>query len=101
MAAVRRVLMDADKLLALFLLVMTVGGCAFTQEPSPPATATPAESPSPSQAKKGSSSRRPAHHIQLPVDDSPAPAELTRAESEIEKRNYAAAEPILRGLVEK
>jgi tetratricopeptide (TPR) repeat protein len=93
--------MDADKLLALFLLVMTVGGCAFTQEPSPPATATPAESPSPRQAKKGSSSRRSAHHIQVPVDDSRAPAELTRAESEIEKRNYAAAEPILRRLVEK
>ena len=100
MAAERRVLMDADKLLALFLLVMTVGGCAFTQEPSPPATATPAESPSPSPAKKDPSSPRSAHHILVPVEDSPAP-ELARAESEIEKRNYAAAEPFLRKLVEK
>src|SRR5712672_1592769 len=100
MAAERRVPMGADKLLALFLLILTVSGCALTQEPSPPATATPAESPAPSQAKKDSSSHRSAHHIQVPVEDSPAP-ELWRAESDIEKRNYAAAEPILRKLVEK
>jgi predicted Zn-dependent protease len=100
MAAERHVPMGANRFLALFLLVLKVSGCAFTQEPSPPAASTAAESNPPGQAKKESSSHRSAHHIQVPVDDSPAP-ELTRAESEIEKRNYAAAEPSLRKLVEK
>jgi Tfp pilus assembly protein PilF len=100
MAAERHVPMGANRFLALFLLVLTVSGCAFIQEPSPPAASTAAESNPPGQAKKESSSHRSAHHIQVPVDDSPAP-ELTRAESEIEKRNYAAAEPSLRKLVEK
>ena len=93
--------MGANRLLSSCLLVLTVAGCAFAQDASPPAASTAAESNPPGQAKKESSSHRSAHHIQVPVDDSPAPPELTRAESEIEKRNYAAAEPILRKLVEK
>ena len=93
--------MGANKLLSSCLLVLTVAGCAFAQDASPPAASAAAESNAPGQAKKESSSHRSAHHIQVAVDDSPASTELTRAESEIEKRNYAAAEPILRKLVEK
>jgi tetratricopeptide (TPR) repeat protein len=108
--------MGANKLLTSCLLGLTVTGRAFAQDASPPTTNTPAEShsgtsqpserePSSQQAdqsKKESSSRRSAHHIQVPVEDSSAqPPELTRAESEIEKRNFAVAEPLLRKLVEK
>ncbi|HEY1660355.1 MAG TPA: tetratricopeptide repeat protein [Candidatus Sulfotelmatobacter sp.] len=52
----------------------------------------------------GSSSSRPhgAHHVQVPDDDLPAqPAELTEAEADIDKQDYAAAEPLLRKVVEK
>jgi Tfp pilus assembly protein PilF len=52
----------------------------------------------------GSSSSRPhgTHHVQVPDDDSPAqPVELTEAEAHIEKRDYAAAEPLLHKAVEK
>jgi tetratricopeptide (TPR) repeat protein len=54
------------------------------------------------QLKKDSSSRGADHRVQVPVDDSPTqPPELTRAEAAIEKRDYVAAEPLLRKLVEK
>ena len=44
----------------------------------------------------------PHHHIQVPDEDAPAqPAELTAAEAAIEKQDYAAAEPLLRKLVEQ
>jgi tetratricopeptide (TPR) repeat protein len=42
------------------------------------------------------------HHIRVPEEDSPTqPAELTAAEAAIEKKNYPAAEPLLRKLVER
>jgi tetratricopeptide (TPR) repeat protein len=42
------------------------------------------------------------HHVQVPDEDSPAqPAELTAAEVAIEKKDYAAAEPLLTKLVER
>jgi cytochrome c-type biogenesis protein CcmH/NrfG len=48
----------------------------------------------------GASSRQTVHHVQVPDEDSPVqPAELTQAEAAIEKRNYVAAEPLLRKLV--
>jgi Tfp pilus assembly protein PilF len=55
-------------------------------------------------APSGSSSSRPhgAHHVLVPDDDSPTqPAELTEAEARIEKRDYAAAEPLLRKVVQE
>jgi tetratricopeptide (TPR) repeat protein len=45
---------------------------------------------------------RSVHHIQIRDEDSPTqPAELTAAEAAIEKKNYSAAEPLLRKLVER
>ncbi|MGB6401278.1 MAG: tetratricopeptide repeat protein [Candidatus Sulfotelmatobacter sp.] len=42
------------------------------------------------------------HHIQVEDEDSPTqPVELTQAESAIEKRDYAAAEPLLRKLLDR
>src|SRR5216684_2456498 len=112
--AVERVPMDAGKRRARYLLLLAMAGCAFSQEASAPPTSTPAESQAGTskptekepastvagEAKKESSTHRPAHHIKVAVEDS-APPELTRAEAEIEKRDYAAAEPLLRKLVEK
>ena len=44
---------------------------------------------------------RSVHHIQVRDEDSPTqPAELTAAEAAIEKKNYSAAEPLLRKLLE-
>ena len=43
---------------------------------------------------------RTVHHIQVPVEDGSAqPPELAQAEAAIEKKDYAAAEPLLRKLV--
>ena len=106
--------MDAGKRRARYLLLLAMAGCAFSQEASAPPTSTPAESQAGTskptekepastvagEAKKESSTHRPAHHIKVAVEDT-APPELTRAEAEIEKRDYAAAEPLLRKLVEK
>ena len=104
--------MGADRTLGLpsCLLALMVTACVFGQDAVPatttaPAqaqsgTSEPAEQPKNDQPKKDFSSHRPAHHIQVPVEDSAAP-ELTRAEAEIEKRNYSAAEPLLRKVVEK
>ena len=109
-----RVPMGAGKRFARHLFVLTMAGCAFAQEAGPPATSNPAESQAgtsnpagkepaanpPGETKKDSSSHRSAHHIKVPLEDSPG-SELTRAEAEIEKRDYAAAERLLRSVVEK
>src|SRR5580658_9178993 len=67
---------------------------------------TSSDSPSSSSSStsgasgSGSNSHQTVHHVQVPDEDSPTqPAELTQAESAIEEKNYAAAEPILRKLV--
>jgi tetratricopeptide (TPR) repeat protein len=67
---------------------------------------TSSDSPSSSSSStsgasgSGSNSHQTVHHVQVPDEDSPTqPAELTQAESAIEKKNYAAAEPLLRKLV--
>ena len=94
-----RVPMGAGKRFARHLFLLMVAGCAFAQEAVPPATSNPAESQAgtsnpagkepaanpPREAKKETSSHRSAHHIKVPLEDSPG-SELTRAESEIEKR---------------
>jgi tetratricopeptide (TPR) repeat protein len=105
--------MGANKLLAGCLLVLTAGRCAIAQDANPPAAQAPVQSPSeasqpaekePSskqsvEGKKESSSHRSVHHIQVPVEDS-QPPELAQAETAIEKRDYTAAEPLLRKFVE-
>src|SRR5258708_25361574 len=90
MATERRVPMGATKTLGC-LLWLVVAACVFAQDANPPATADP---------KQSSSAHRSDHHVRVPVEDS-AELELARAESEIEKREYASAEPLLRKLVEK
>ncbi len=67
-----------------------------------PAQSSPPQSPSPTLSSQGSASgsHRSVHHIQVPDDEAPSqPAELTQAESAIEKQDYVAAEAPLRKLV--
>ncbi len=89
--------MGANKLLVGFLLGLTIGGSAIAQESNSPSAQSPSQSSPPP-----ASSHRSVHHIQVPDEDSATqPAELTKAETAIEKRDYAAAEPLLRKLVER
>jgi Tfp pilus assembly protein PilF len=91
MATGLRAPMAAGKSLLNVSLVLALALCSLAQ--------TSGQSTS-----SGSSSSRPHgnHHIQVPDDDSPAqPAELTEAEAAIEKGDYAAAEPLLRKLLER
>jgi len=115
--------MAACKSLACVLLALAVGACAMAQDASQPpgqssapassapsssapssstpSTSTPAAGTS-SSASQSSSTHRSGHHIRVSDDDSSAqPAELTEAEAAIEKKNYAAAEPLLQKLVER
>src|SRR4029077_14606168 len=47
-----------------------------------------------------SQAHRSVHHIQVPVEDA-QPPELARAETAIEKRDYTAAESLLRKVVDR
>jgi len=88
--------MAAAKLFASALLALATAMAAIAQDAGPPAA-----QPSP-QSSSSSQARHSVHHIQVPDEDSPTqPAELTAAEAEIEKKNYSAAEPLLRKLVER
>jgi len=67
---------------------------------SSPASSSSTSTSSSGVSGSGASSRQTVHHVQVPDEDSPVqPAELTQAEAAIEKRNYVAAEPLLRKLV--
>jgi len=90
--------MGASRILAGCLLV--AGVCSVAQD------AGQSSPPSSSQSSSDSSSKpkahRSDHHIQVEDDSSPSqPPELTQAESAIDKQNYAAAEPLLRKLLER
>jgi tetratricopeptide (TPR) repeat protein len=98
----QRDLMGASRILAGCLLV--AGMCSVAQDAGPPSQQS--SPPSSSQSSSDSSSKpkahRSDHHIQVEDDSSPSqPAELTQAESAIDKQNYAAAEPLLRKLLER
>jgi Tfp pilus assembly protein PilF len=87
--------------------VLTAGAIAQTASPPPAQTSqqpSPESGASSNQSLPGkgdSSSRRSVHRIRVPDEDSPAqPAELTAAEAAIEKKDYSAAEPLLRKSVE-
>jgi Flp pilus assembly protein TadD len=88
--------MEASRVLVGCLLV-TVSVCSVAQDAGPPVRqASPQSSSSSNQA------HRSAHHVQVEDEDSQTqPAELTQAEAAIDKRDYAAAEPLLRKLVER
>jgi len=88
--------MRASKLFASVALAASVWSVA--QDASPPLGQSSPQSSS--QTSSQTKARRPAHHIQIPVEDS-QPEELTRAEDAIEKRDYATAEPLLRKLVDR
>jgi Tfp pilus assembly protein PilF len=89
----RRVPMGASRLLAGAVVILT-GLTLLAQDASPAGQ-------SPSQSSSSSKPHRAVHHVQVPDDDSTTqPAELTAAEAEIEKKNYTAAEPLLRKLVD-
>ncbi len=84
--------MRAGKILAGMVLV--TGAWLLAQDASPPAGQSSPQSSSKSQG------HRSGHHVKVPVEDSQL-EELTQAETAIEKQNYAAAEPLLRKLVER
>ena len=86
--------MGASKLLAIVLPALVAVAVSATQDVSPLSTQ------SSSQASSQSQAHRSVHHIQVPVEDA-QPPELARAETAIEKRDYAAAEPLLRKLVDR
>jgi heat shock protein HspQ len=89
--------MGASKVLAGCLVVLTAAVCLVAQDTNPPQGAS-----SPSSSSSSSQRHRPVHHIQVEDEDSPSqPAELTQAEAAIDKRDYPAAEPLLRKLVDR
>src|SRR5271168_5519475 len=91
--------MGASRALAGCLL-LTASVCSVAQDASPPSGQ--ASSQSSSQSSSQPQAHRSVRHIQVEDEDSPSqPAELTQAESAIDKRDYAAAEPLLRKLVER
>jgi Tfp pilus assembly protein PilF len=86
--------MGPSKLLAGIVLALTAGLCSVAQDSNPPAGASSPQSPSQAHGTR-------SHHVQVRDEDSPTqPAELTQAEAAIEKKNYSAAESLLRKLVE-
>ena len=81
-------------------------GCAVAraQEAAPASgQSSPVQSSptNPGSAKSEPNPQRKAHHVRVADEDSQAqPAELTKAEAAIEKRDYAAAEPLLKKLAD-
>jgi tetratricopeptide (TPR) repeat protein len=95
--------MGASKVLAGCLLV-AAGVCSVAQDASPPSGQASSQSSSQSSSQPSSQpqAHRSVHHIQVEDEDSPSqPAELTQAETAIDKQDYAAAEPLLRKLVQR
>src|SRR5579863_4049378 len=127
MGAGRRDPMEAGRVIAWSLLVLAAGTWSFSQAAGGPAgrgswqssqiagqgssqTSSQASSQTSSQTSSETSAPsssqnqgpRAGHRIRVEDDDSPAqPPELAEAEAAIEKRNYAAAETVLRRFVEK
>jgi tetratricopeptide (TPR) repeat protein len=92
--------MGASRVLAGCLLMLAVGLRSVAQDSGSPSGQASSQSSSQSSSKP--QSHRSAHHIHVEDEDSPTqPAELTEAETAIEKRDYAAAEPLLRKLLDR
>ncbi|MGA8868664.1 MAG: tetratricopeptide repeat protein, partial [Candidatus Sulfotelmatobacter sp.] len=116
--------MGTSRVLAVALL-LAAGLAATAQEPSqatnqPAAQAASAPSPTGDQSQnpqEGSPSNKPSsdkpihektgpnssqtiRHYKIPVEDS-QPVELTQAENAIQRRNYAAAEPLLHQAIDR
>jgi tetratricopeptide (TPR) repeat protein len=90
--------MGASKLFSGVTLALAAVLCAVAQDSFAP----PAQSPANSLFQSSSSSQghKAVHHVQVPMEDS-QPEELTQAEAAIEKRDYEAAELLLRKMVER
>lgn len=87
--------MGASKFLAGAMVAFAVAAGTVAQDSNAPAGASPPQRPSQTQSPR-------SHHVRIPDEDSPAqPAELTQAEAAIEKKNYSAAEPLLRKVVDR
>ncbi len=87
--------MGVGKLFAGAILALVGGLGSFAQDSNSPVGT------SSSQPSSQTQTHRSVHHIQVPDEDSVTqPAELTAAEAAIEKKNYSAAEPLLRKLLE-
>ena len=95
--------MGASRVLAGCLLV-AAGVCSVAQDAGPP-SGQPSPPSSPQSSSDSSSkpkAHRSDHRIQVEDDSSPSqPAELTQAESAIDKQDYATAEPLLRKLLDR
>ncbi len=87
--------MGVSKLFAGAFLALVAGLGLVAQDSNLPAGASSSQPSSPTQT------HRSVHHIRVPDEGSATqPAELTGAEAAIEKKNYSAAEPLLRKVVE-
>ncbi len=86
---------------ALLIEGAAAGAQAANQEATPSSSQPSSEAPSQdqSQLQEGTSSSRKGkvHHVR--VEEEGSPPELTQAEDLIQKKNYAAAEPLLRKAV--
>jgi tetratricopeptide (TPR) repeat protein len=95
--------MGASRFLAGCLFV-TTGVYSVAQNASPPsAQGSSQDSAQPSSNSSSQpAAHRSVHHIRVEDEDSPSqPAELTQAETAIDKQDYAAAEALLRKFVER
>jgi tetratricopeptide (TPR) repeat protein len=104
MGVERRVPMGASKVFAGCLLALTASVCPVAQNAGAASGQAPSQASSQSSSTSSSQpqAHRAVHHIQVEDDDSQSqPAELTQAETAIDKRDYAAAEPLLRKLVDR
>jgi tetratricopeptide (TPR) repeat protein len=94
--------MRAHKAFAAGLLLLAMNRCVLAQDVAPtPAQSVP-QSSSDTPQSAPVDSHKPAHHIRVPDENTPAqPVELTAAEAAIEKRDFAAAEVLLLKLVDR
>ncbi len=94
--------MRASRVFAGCLLMLTAGLCSVAQDAGAPSGQASSQASSQSSSSSKPQGHRSVHHIRVEDEDSPAqPAELTQAEDAIEKRDYAAAEPLLRKLLDR
>jgi tetratricopeptide (TPR) repeat protein len=93
--------MAARDLIGRGLLALAFCACVAAQDSGQPAGQSSAPSSSGSSSTSAGG-HRAGHHVQVADEDAAAqPEELSQAEAAIEKKNYAAAEPLLQKLVER
>ena len=93
--------MVARRIAVAALLAGAAGAFAGGQTANSPPASPPTDSQSQTDSSSSSAHRKRAnsgHHTKVAEDVGPAP-ELTKAEELIQKREYAAAEPLLRQVV--